>query len=153
SPFFVPLCPAARPRPYPRRSYRTSPENIGRYRTPSKGEMAWLRAFFAGLTDVAGRYRAPNPPEAPLPLRPDRDGQSQPEDEDAQGENDEQETRRERLERPQPARRDRAHADQQQNRDHEPEPFDAEPEDHQACGDENDRSQCRDVARRQRPRI
>src|SRR5262249_10844277 len=52
-----------------------------------------------------------------------------------------------------PAPRDRAHAHQQQNRNHEPKPLDAEPEDHQACGDENDRSQCRDVARRQRPRI
>src|SRR5262245_7730521 len=88
-----------------------------------------------------------------LPLRPDRDGQSQSEDEDAPGENNQHESRRERLERPQPARRDRAHADQQQNRNHEPKPLDAEPEDHQACGDENDRSQCRDVARRQRPRI
>jgi hypothetical protein len=61
-------------------------------------------------------------------------------------ESDQHESRHERLERPQPARRDRAHADQQQDRNHEPEALDAEPENHQACGDENDRSQSRDVA-------
>src|SRR4029077_8128360 len=38
-----------------------------------------------------------------------------------------------------PARRDRPYAAQQQDREHEPQPLDAQPEDHQARGDEDDR--------------
>src|SRR5262249_7775612 len=91
--------------------------------------------------------------ELHLPLRPDRDRQPQSEDEDAPGENDQHQRRGERPERAKAARRDRTHADQQQDRNHEPEPLDAEPENHQACGDEDEWSQCRDVVGRQRPRV
>ena len=88
-----------------------------------------------------------------LPLRPDRDGEPQPENEDAPGQSDQHQRRQRRSRaaatRAPPTRRRRSSSRIEST---SPRLLDGEPEDHQACGDEDDRPPCRHVGGRKRPR-